>query len=341
MIDLSSILDGYAAARRAGEAGLLATLVEVEGSTYMRPGARAFITPQGGVIGLVSGGCLEKDLAEHARALSPEVSRRLVVYDLRDDDDIDFGLGLGCKGKLSIVIERIDPHDRANPLERLLAFWNQRPPSPGVVVTALDEARSAAALEHECTEVLRSGKSRMVALEGKRYFVEYLAPRTALAIFGGGPDAIPVVHRAKSLGWWVALWDHRESALVNEAFSACDERHLVPIAGLARAAAEARASAALVMTHHYRADVEVLRGLAGQRLPYVGLLGPRERARALFEELAGPVPEHLHSPAGLDVGAGTPEAIALSIVAEIHAVLHGRSGGSLRHRGGPIHDRDT
>ncbi|WP_394832596.1 XdhC family protein [Pendulispora rubella] len=341
MIDLSSILDAYAAARRAGEVGWLATLVEVEGSTYMRPGARAFITPRGGVVGLVSGGCLEKDLAEHARALSVDAPRRLVVYDLRDEDDIDFGLGLGCKGKLTIVIEPIDPHDPANPLERLRAFWNQRPPSPGVVVTALDEARPATALERECTEVLRAGKSRIVALDGKRYFVEYLAPRMSLAIFGAGPDAVPVVHRAKALGWWVALWDHRESALANDGFSTCDERHLVPVAGLARAAAEARTTAALVMTHHYRADAEILRGLAGRQLPYVGLLGPRDRARALFEELAEPVLENLHSPAGLDVGAGTPEAIALSIIAEIHAVLHGRSGGSLRHRGGPIHDRDA
>lgn len=342
MIDLSPILERYAAVRRAGEIGALATLVEVEGSTYMRPGARAFITPQGDVMGLVSGGCLEKDLAEHARALSLEVPRRLVVYDLRDDDDIDFGLGLGCKGKLTILLERIDPRDRANPMERLEAFWNQRPPSPGVLAAALDVASEEAALADECADVLRTGKTRTVELDGKRFFVEYLAPRTSLAIFGAGPDAVPVAHHAKALGWQVALWDHRESALASDGFSVCDERHLVPVVGLARAVAEVRASAVLVMTHHYRADLEILRGLAVRRLPYVGLLGPRARTRALLEELGGrEALEHVHSPAGLDVGAETAEAIALSIIAEIHAVLHGRSGGSLRHRGGPIHDRDA
>lgn len=333
----------------------------------MRPGARAFIRPGGAVSGLVSGGCLEKDLAERAHGLSAAAPARLVTYDLRDDAEIDFGLGIGCKGKLTLLIEQIDPSDRENACERLDMLWSSAEPRGAACALVLDgdaagarlfyvedggvpsgpagivDLQLAAALRRACQEAIGAGRSRLVSVGAgaQRAFVEYLPRRPTLAIFGAGADAIPVVQRAKALGWRVTLWDQRESAIAQDGFAACDERHVVEVARMAAAAAALRAAAVLVMTHNYRADLEVLRGVASVGAPYVGLLGPRERARELRAALAqagvqlGPI----FSPAGLDLGAETPEAIALAIIAEIHAVLCGRTGGSLRHRGGPIHER--
>ncbi len=328
----------------------------------MRPGARTFISAGGEVSGLVSGGCLERDLAERARALSAAEPVQLVTYDLRDDAEIDFGLGFGCKGKLTILLERIDPSDPTNVCEHLDALWHSAEPRSAVCALILDGAQLGARLWHcedrvcrvkigdsplaqvlarACVDVRSGGRSRIVSAGGGRAFVEYLPRRTTLAIFGAGLDAVPVVLRARALGFRVTLWDQRESALAQAAFAACEERHVIAVSDMAAAAAGIAADAVLVMTHNYRADLAVLRGLAAAPPVYVGLLGPRERALELRTELgqAGVILGPLFSPAGLDLGAETPEAIAIAIIAEIHAVLCGRPGGSLRHRGGPIHER--
>jgi xanthine/CO dehydrogenase XdhC/CoxF family maturation factor len=172
-------------------------------------------------------------------------------------------------------------------------------------------------------------------------FIEPAPRRPTLAIFGAGPDAAPLVRLASELGVRVTLRDHREHALAQSAFAGCAERRLVPASRRTDDAAELRASAALVMTHHYEADLAILRGLAAVDLPYVGVLGPAHRGADLRRDLAraGVTLRDLHSPVGLDIGADAPEAIALSILAEILAVLHGRDGGFLRDRRGAIHER--
>ena len=93
------------------------------------------------------------------------------------------------------------------------------------------------------------------------------------------------------------------------------------------------------MTHSYPTDLTYLEQLATRNLRYIGVLGPRRRLERLLAELGprAPAASALYGPAGLDIGADTPAEIALSIVAEIRAVLAGRDGGSLRSRPTPIH----
>jgi xanthine/CO dehydrogenase XdhC/CoxF family maturation factor len=97
--------------------------------------------------------------------------------------------------------------------------------------------------------------------------------------------------------------------------------------------------AAILMTHNYEVDRQWLAALLGLPLAYLGLLGPRRRTASLLEELGVTAwPAYLHAPLGLDIGAETPEEVALAAMAELKAVLAGRKGGFLRDRGAPIHE---
>jgi xanthine/CO dehydrogenase XdhC/CoxF family maturation factor len=360
MRDLWDIVERYAEETRAGRAVTLATLVDTEGSTYRCTGARALITESGEVVGLLSGGCLEADVAHHARRITAPAQRRLLTYDLREDDDAGVGLGLGCKGKLTIFLERIDASDDANPLERLAQRGREAIEGDAASAVIFDGPRRGqrlwyadgcvdspeiedpeliAALTRAC--VAACGARRPAVLRDLHAFVEPSPRRRTLAIFGAGPDAIPLVRLASELGFRVTLRDHREHALAQRAFASCEDRRLVPPSRRTDDAADVRASAALVMTHSYDADLAILRGLAAADLTYVGVLGPAHRGADLRRDLArgGLTVRELRSPVGLDIGADAPETIALSILAEILAVLHGRDGGFLRDRRGSIHDR--
>ncbi len=360
MRDLRDLVERYAAEKRAGCAVTLATLVDTEGSTYRCTGARALITASGEVVGLLSGGCLEADVAHHARRIVAPERSRLLTYDLREDDDAGVGFGLGCKGKLRILLERIDPGDDGNPLERLARLRRddvdgdaasavifdgprrgQRLWYEGghVDATEIDDAALIASLTRACAAA--GAARRPAVLRDLDAFIEPSPRRRTLAIFGAGPDAAPLVRLASDLGFRVTLRDHREHALAQRAFAACDDRRLVPPSRRTDDAAGIHAAAALVMTHHYDADLAILRGLAAADVTYVGVLGPAHRGADLRRDLAraGLTVRQLHSPVGLDIGADAPEAIALSILAEILAVLHGRDGGFLRDRRGSIHER--
>ena len=100
------------------------------------------------------------------------------------------------------------------------------------------------------------------------------------------------------------------------------------------------------MTHHFESDREILRRFVGSPVRYVGILGPKQRTADLIKQICdsgtridGAFLERVHAPIGLDIGGTTPESIALSIVAEIHAFLDGRDGGHLKYRTRPIYDR--
>jgi xanthine/CO dehydrogenase XdhC/CoxF family maturation factor len=177
--------------------------------------------------------------------------------------------------------------------------------------------------------------------------LEYHPSPVSLVVFGGGPDAVPLVRLAKTLGWQVTVVDARVAAASRVRFPEADTvivcgpeevRLHVPLTSH---------SIAVVMTHNYRRDLTLLQMLLPSPVRYLGLLGARARAERLLRDLSrtGLVasPEQLrriHAPAGLDLGAEGPEEIALAIVAEIKATLACRPAGPLRERSGPIHERE-
>lgn len=280
----------------AGKLGVLATVIATNGSTYRRAGARAVIGEDGQSFGTISGGCLERDLAERVAIWLADFKPRLIHYDSTQMTDIVFGLGLGCRGEIDVFVE---PFDAARP-PRLVTDFHWRGREPVIWTTT-----------HE----------------GRELLVEEIRPERAIVIFGGGADVEPVAHLAHHAGMLAATVApkdvHPEEVPDKIDLTAFD--------------------AAIVMTHNFLHDLALLAALLPSPIPYVGLLGPKDRGRELLWQL-GTISdswrEKLHSPIGLDLGGETPEEIALSIIAEVQAALNRRTGQSLRELNGPIHVRD-
>lgn len=328
MPEIPRILAALAAA--PGQAGVLATLVQVEGSSYRRPGARRLLLPDGTRVGSISGGCLEEDLLERARRVFATGRAELAVYDTTAENDLVWGVGLGCQGVVRVWLETVPAERpawvgalRANLAARRATVLRVGFGGAGPRGTALAEATA-------------TGEADAL--------VETVPAPPALIVCGAGDDAQPLVRLAKETGWHVTVADARPALATAERFGAADEIVTGPPTEVSgRLVADAR-TFVVVMTHRYADDREFLRAWLPRALPYLGQLGPRARTERLLAELAAegaaPTAEQLaklHAPVGLDLGADTPEAVALAILAELHARLAGRPPGHLRDRPGAIH----
>jgi xanthine dehydrogenase accessory factor len=322
---------------------VLATIVATSGSTYRKPGARMLVMADGSYLGLLSGGCLESDLQIHALQVLHSGVARAVEYDMRGPDDLLFGIGAGCEGAMRVLLEPAGPKSDAGIALAAAGAATQRgdavalvlvhesstlplgsylaqPPLPPELIAAAAQALSE---RTSCGMAWGTGARR------SRAFVQFLAPQPHLLICGAAPDAQPVVAAARALGWRVSVVDHRPAFAVAAQFPGADV-HLSPARSLRSAIDLARCHAVVVMSHHMASDEAYLRELAEAGVPaYVGLLGPEARRSRLLTEL-GPVAEklsaRLRGPVGIDIGATTPEGIALAIVSQIHAWLAGRNG---------------
>jgi len=320
---------------------VLATVVSTAGSTYRKAGARMLIMADGSYLGLLSGGCMEADLAAHAREVIAAGVPRAIEYDMRGPDDVLFGLGAGCEGAMRILLEPAGRETSAAAALSAAGRAAQRGKTAGLIVVheshqlPLGTYHAAGelplVLQAALSTTLTESRSRNVLWDHdgrrQRAFAQFLAPAPQLLICGAGPDVSPVVVAARNLGWGVTVVDHRP-AYARESRFAGAEVHAVAPHALRAAVDVRRFHAALVMSHHLASDQSYLRELAAAGTPgYIGLLGPRVRRERIAREL-GPVAADLKSrirgPVGLDIGALTPETIALSIVAQIHAWLAGR-----------------
>ncbi len=322
---------------------VLATVVATAGSTYRKPGARMLIMADGSFLGLLSGGCLEADLKLHAQEVLQSGVPRAVEYDMRGPDDILFGIGAGCEGAMRVLLEPAGP---GSPVTAALAEAGRttragRPTSLISVHESADLPLGTYAptpplppmLIDDAARSLSEGASRLVDREhaGRRTraFVQFLAPPPHVLICGAGPDAQPVVNAARALGWRVSVVDHRPAYVVAADFPGAGIRLCDPRL-LRTAVALEQCHAAVVMSHHLPSDAMYLRELAQAGMPaYIGLLGPEARRSRLARELGSVAEElrpRLHGPVGMDIGAVTPEGIALAIVGQIHAWLAGRAG---------------
>lgn len=323
-----------------GRARVLATLVATAGSTYRKPGARMLIMADSHV-GLLSGGCLEADLKLHAREVLESGVARAVEYDMRGPDDVLFGLGSGCKGAMRILLEPAGPGSLAVGSLREAGRVTRQGQAASLVAvhesthlalgTYQASSLDSPALLSAAQQALNEAESRDLEVQilGRptRVFVHYLAPPPHVLVCGAGPDAEPVVRTALGLGWRVAVVDHRPAYAIAQHFPGADVR-LADARDLRSRLAIDNFHAAVVMNHHLASDMAYLREFAEAGVPgYVGLLGPKARRYRIVQEL-GATAENLrhriHGPVGIDIGAITPEAIALAIVSQMHAWLAGR-----------------
>ncbi|MEJ2399890.1 MAG: XdhC family protein [Xanthomonadales bacterium] len=329
--------------RADDEALVLATVIATEGSTYRKPGAMMLIAADGAFAGLISGGCLEGDLAEHAQAVFASGEPAQVTYDMSAGDDLVWNLGIGCDGVIHLQLQRLSRAEGLDVLQRLADAHARRQAvllavslgDAGGRIAALDAAGAftgAPALRAVLESAARDWpdwRSRRLADEaGVEVMLIHAPAPVRVLLCGGGPDAVPLARILAELDWEVVVTDHRPAFARADRFPAkCRVVRCRPPA-LDAAVDLRQVDAAVVMSHHLENDADYLRQLAAAQPRYVGLLGPRAR-RGRLQEMAGCTDLFVHGPVGLDIGAELPAAIAVSIAAEIHAVLNGRDGRSL------------
>lgn len=362
MNETRSIIEAFDAALARGERCALATLVSVEGSAYRRPGARMLVSESGAASGAISAGCLESDVIERAKQVIRDQRTKVAEYDTSStSDEMAWGLGLGCDGIIRVLVEPL-PADSSymEVLRRSCAAGGDE--SPIHVATLygdVDETRAArliianeeaifdnvdgelaSNLEAEVRAKLASSHASFeLAVGDSNVFVETIFPPVRLVIFGAGPDVLPVVNLGRQLGWWTQVVDLQARAATQERFAAADVVTLARPDELSTNITITARTMTLVMTHNYVQDIDVLRVLLASPAAYIGVVGARRRAERMLQEIGISGDDRLHAPAGLDIAATGPVEIALSIVAEMRAVLDRRRGGMLRERLETIHVR--
>ena len=366
MKDLLGIIETL---ENLNEPSALATLVRVKGSSYRKPGARMVFGREGARKGLISAGCLETDVIARVDSVLAGAMPQLAIYDMGSDLDLIWGTGMGCEGKVEVLLERVTRVQPWMPL--CLRILEQR--QVGVLATIFSSRGQTdhavgdryvyqegakgslpidpllrEALQQAARKALERGTAAPTTLKVREseldLLLEPLLPPFALWIYGAGEHGRPIAQLAKALGWFVGIVDHRPALATKERFPEVD-RIVVghPSESLPDLPFDER-SAALVISHVYEKDKEALERLLTAPVAYLGLQGNRKRCARLLMELAetqGALDDRqrakLYAPAGLDLGCESPEAIALSMLAEIQAVLTGFPGGHLRDRSGAIH----
>jgi xanthine dehydrogenase accessory factor len=346
------ILEATRLLRQRGEPFVIATVARVRGSAYRRPGARMIVTQDGWIAGSVSGGCLEGDVTRRAWWLT-EQRPAIITYDSRaahdaDPDELAAAFGLGCGGVIDVLLERHAPAAAIDAFA-LADRWHEQQHG-GAIATVLDASQLGdrfalcedgarygdpdPAIVAALAGAIGSGRTRVQSIGGRELLVESVQPPPRLFVFGAGHDVVPVVRFARQLGWEVIVCARTGRHRVRERFVDADAIAIGKPDQLAPEISASYRALAVVMSHdfdHDRASVEML---LGSRAQYIGVLGPRARTDRLLGTRHDP---RIHAPVGLELGAETPDEIALSIVSEIQAALTRMPATNLREHVGPIH----
>ncbi|CCE23888.1 XdhC family protein [Methylotuvimicrobium alcaliphilum] len=352
------LIDAYWRLRNNTENVVLATIIETFGSTYQKAGARMLIAGNGESSGLLGGGCFERDLIEQAHTVFETENPKTLFYDMRSPDDAVWGLGLGCNGAVRVLLQLLKANSDFHPLNRIVDASESH--TAGILATIYESDHPDYSIgdsyfltESELDGLSQQGNTPESVVEWAKQtwmqhkaclktceidrhtvklFFDLIRPPAQLLVLGAGVDTLPVVQFAKALGWRVTIVDHRPGYVKPERFPAVDALlHLMPEDLQERLSLD-RFDALVLMTHSIEYDERYLRVIASSRIPFIGLLGPVHRRDRLLDSLGADAPKiaaKVFGPVGLDIGAETPEEIALSIMAGIHAAMKGRTGGQL------------
>jgi xanthine dehydrogenase accessory factor len=351
-LGIPALLDFYRK-HRDEESLVLATIIATEGSTYRKPGAMMLISRDGAFEGMISGGCLEGDLLHHAARVFGNGETAFVTYDMHAGEDLVWSLGLGCDGVIHLMLQRLDQADDFGFLKQLEVSHKARQAVLIALVTQADEGLPCGAFALLDQSDISVGSSHLLQIlrasavpwpawryrkhgpdssaNGVAVIQVHMPARTRVLICGAGPDAVPVARVLSELDWGVQIVDHRPAFAKAERFPAncsviqCRPERLAELVDLTEV------DAVVIMSHHLENDSAYLGQVSGCEIPYIGVLGPRAR-RDRLREMASCGDLQIYGPVGLDIGAELPSAIALSVVAEIHAVLNHRDGLPLTQR---------
>ena len=320
------------------------------------------ILDNGAYYGGISGGCLEGDALRKAQKAIHLNKPSTVIYDTTQDDEHQIGVGLGCNGIIEVLFTPLDPNDQANPIFILSKILETR--EPRVVVTILESDEhlqgkmflfendahflSSFPVKEIAFELLTDlklslagNRSQITCYGPYRLFIEIIPPVLHLMIFGSNYDVYPLLRISGELGWTTTVITRlsRATKLLTETASRVlnHDKDATPLID--------PYTAILLMSHDYLTDLNNLQTILKTSVRYIGILGPKKRTIKIFDalrqngvEINEQVKEKIFSPAGLEIGASSPEEIALSIAAEIQGCFSGTEGKSLRLKEGRIHD---
>ncbi len=376
MKELERIVATYDQINFSERKAALATVVQVQGSSYRRAGARMIMTDDGQWTGAISGGCLEGDALRQARRIIAEGKPKLVRYDTTDDQSAtSLGVGLGCNGIIDVLIEPVNQEDKLHHIHILKSFLARPRTEQETELIATVFASEDAEVEigerlfqradkqtlnfirnkeladkilAVASQVMAEGKSQSMSFtlstqKNIEVFLEVLKPAVHLLVFGPGYDAIPLVQLAHEIGWYVTLVDDRLANLQPERFPKANQMLEISREEVGQKLNFGELTAAVLISHSYKFDLAILKQLIDKPISYIGMLGPRKRFDKMLAEIGNLTEEQIgkvHNPIGLDIGAETPEEIALAILAEIQAHFAKREGGFLKYRTGTIHERN-
>jgi xanthine/CO dehydrogenase XdhC/CoxF family maturation factor len=308
---------------------VLATIIQTDGSSYRKAGAMMLINDMGQYFGLLSGGCLESDIMRQARRCWDNQQNRIIEYDMREEEDLAWQLGIGCGGMVRILLQPVDADNDYLKLDELNNCLQHR--QEAEYHQQIDEGLPL----NNVLPMVRKGQTIAASIQtvdGLDFFVQQLCPAPLIAVFGAGVDAKPLVSIAAELGWQVLLIDPRVGYAKAEFFNKASQIIRQPLDDLYDATWFNQIDVALILTHNIKLDAAALKLVQTSSAKYVGLLGPTHRtdrvldiAKLTRNDLTKP----LANPVGLRLGGELPESIALSILSEAHAVLEKADGLSI------------
>lgn len=352
------LIDAYRRLQQRPETLVLASIIETSGSTYQKAGARMLISRKGELTGLLGGGCFERDLVEQAQSVFESRVAKTVFYDMRAPEDVVWGLGLGCNGAVRVLLQLLHAERDFAPLNVfadvaetdesgvLVTCYDSEhdvyPPGQSLFLSASTLTSPSSSSEEVSPFVATANETflqqqprigtQMVSGHPVKAFFEFIRQPLRLLVLGAGADASPLVQCATSLGWMVTVADYRPGHIKAERFPQAERLLLLAPEELNHKLPLNHFDALVLMTHNFDYDRRYLQRLANSNIPFIGLLGPAQRRDMLLQsvgEKADRIRDRVFGPVGLDIGAQTPEEIALSIMAGIQAALNGRNGGQL------------
>lgn len=360
----------------AREEMVLGTVVDVRGSAYRRPGASVLISRSGERVGMISGGCLDKDLVRKAWAWT-ENGPSCVLYDTRGDELHPEGrYGSGCDGLVRLFLERVRPGECAR--VPLMLRNQAREDLNTRVVATVYEASGAFGDLLGAREVLEEGKESSqglfrdsgdlqellwqqmrehpagsrpvsVTLRNERgsvtALVEHIEPPLDLLVLGAGDDVRPLVAQAALMGWSTRVADKWPLLATPQRFPGARNVLCGSLNSLRKELRVRASTFVVVMTHNFEDDLTWIPWILERSPAYLGLMGPRRRTAQLFRRLfdrgmafSSEQLDCVQTPVGLDLGGDLPEEVAMSIIAGVVAYKNGRSGSFLSLIEGKIHD---
>ena len=361
----SEILETIRRVQKSDSQAVIAHIVNVEGSAYRRPGAKMVVFENRVGVGNITAGCLEGEVLDIASKVLETRTPLLQTYDLMQDRDDMWGLGVGCNGIIDILLEQIDSSyqpildaiDQGHPIGVATILSGDAPLGTKAYYTE-DTGFSTSEdipnwLSNELTTILpsllRKGKSTTMDLEtssGKaRIFVDIIAPIPQLIVIGTGNDVAPVVDVGKINGFSVSIISFRKGINTSEKFPNADQFYYSSPTSISSIVELNTNTYVVIMTHNFVDDRLALEHLLSTPVNYIGLLGPQNRFEEMLSEFSAEgkdISSNFHrifTPIGLDLGGGSPYQIATSIISEVLSIHNQRSSGHLRDRQGPIHDR--